>query len=96
VQYMESFVDKEGNLCIIMEFCQGGDLYQRLKKQRGKRFSEKAPHTLGTGDCTATATLTLLTCAVLVRQMVLDWFVQICLALHYLHEAPALPISPRV
>eukprot|EP00743_Colponemidia_sp_Colp-15_P002605 GILK01002822.1.p1 GENE.GILK01002822.1~~GILK01002822.1.p1 ORF type:complete len:897 (-),score=171.16 GILK01002822.1:188-2878(-) len=41
VTYRESFQDK-GSLCIVMDFCEGGDLYSRItkKKQSGGRFTE--------------------------------------------------------
>merc|ERR1719195_41253 len=41
VRYRESF-DEEGWLCIVMDYCEGGDLSDRVKKMRqaGKSFSE--------------------------------------------------------
>mmetsp|Transcript_1219 Transcript_1219/g.1855 ORF Transcript_1219/g.1855 Transcript_1219/m.1855 type:complete len:776 (+) Transcript_1219:712-3039(+) len=39
VRYIKSFMDK-GSLCIVMDFAEKGDLYQKIKKQRGKLFSE--------------------------------------------------------
>ncbi|XP_043093374.1 serine/threonine-protein kinase Nek1 [Puntigrus tetrazona] len=61
VSYVESFEDKEtGLFYIVMEYCAGGDLYKRMKKQAEEGFFEE--------------------------QQILDWFVQICLALQYLHE----------
>lgn len=41
VTYKESFMNRENELCIIMNFCEGGDLYTKIKKQDGKYFSEK-------------------------------------------------------
>ena len=35
----ESFTER-GRLCIVMDFCSGGDLYQRLKAQRGAPLQE--------------------------------------------------------
>lgn len=39
VKYYESFEDKN-NLNIILEYCEGGDLYKVMKGQMGKNFSE--------------------------------------------------------
>ena len=39
VRFRESFTT-EDHLCIIMDFCQGGDLQQRLKAQRGETLPE--------------------------------------------------------
>lgn len=39
VRYIKSFMDK-GSLCIVMDFAEKGDLYAKIKKQRGKLFSE--------------------------------------------------------
>merc|ERR1740123_2799624 len=41
VRYRESF-DEEGWLCIVMDYCEGGDLSDRVKKMRqaGKSFPE--------------------------------------------------------
>ena len=33
VSYKESFQTPEGHLAIIMGYCEGGDLYTKLKKQ---------------------------------------------------------------
>ena len=44
VKYHEDFVDKpSGNLCIVMEHCEGGDLQSLIKrnKAKGLRFSEQ-------------------------------------------------------
>ena len=29
-----------GNLFIVMDYCDGGDLYQRINEQKGKMFPE--------------------------------------------------------
>ncbi|RXN18503.1 serine threonine- kinase Nek4-like protein [Labeo rohita] len=61
VSYLESFEDKEaGVFYIVMEYCEGGDLYERMKTQKEKGIFEE--------------------------EQILDWMVQICLALQYLHE----------
>ncbi|XP_073690562.1 uncharacterized protein [Garra rufa] len=60
VSYVESFEDKEAELFyIVMEYCAGGDLNERMKAQKGQGFEE---------------------------HQILDWFVQICLALQYIHN----------
>ncbi|XP_056318628.1 serine/threonine-protein kinase Nek4-like [Danio aesculapii] len=61
--YVESFEDKEaGFFYIVVEYCAGGDLSQRMKTQ--KCFFEE--------------------------EQILDWLVQICLALQYIHEKKVL------
>jgi NIMA (never in mitosis gene a)-related kinase len=39
VAYRESFVDK-GLLCIVMDYADGGDLFQKTQKQKGQLFDE--------------------------------------------------------
>ncbi|KAK3579311.1 hypothetical protein CHS0354_029593 [Potamilus streckersoni] len=58
VSYKDSF-EKDGFLYIAMQYCDGGDLYNRLKEQHGALLEE--------------------------RQLV-EWFVQIAMALQYMHE----------
>nr|XP_039265484.1 serine/threonine-protein kinase Nek1-like [Styela clava] len=62
VQYVESF-EESGCLYIVMEYCEGGDLYARINSQRGMAFSETK---------------------------VLEWFVQMCLALKHVHDRKIL------
>ncbi|XP_010210221.1 PREDICTED: serine/threonine-protein kinase Nek4 [Tinamus guttatus] len=59
VTYRESWQGEDGLLYIVMGFCEGGDLYHKLKEQKGKLLSEN---------------------------QVVEWFVQIAMALQYLHE----------
>lgn len=59
--YVESF-EHRGQLCIVTEYCEAGDLYHFLRKQ---------------GD-------------LLPEEQVLDWFVQICLAIQYVHRRNVL------
>ena len=59
VSYKESFQGDDGFLYIVMAFCEGGDMYSRLKAQKGTYLEE--------------------------RQIV-EWFVQIAMALQYLHD----------
>ncbi|XP_043085109.1 germinal center kinase 3-like isoform X2 [Puntigrus tetrazona] len=62
VSYVDSFEDKEAELFyIVMEYCAGGNLNERMKLQK-----ERA--------------------VVFEEQEILDWFVQICLALQYIHD----------
>ena len=46
-----------------MEYCEGGDLYQKIKNNKGKTFAET---------------------------QIMEWFVQMCLALYYLHDKKIL------
>ncbi|XP_062977232.1 serine/threonine-protein kinase Nek4 isoform X2 [Elgaria multicarinata webbii] len=59
VMYRESWEGKDGLLYIVMGFCEGGDLYHKLKEQKGQLLDES---------------------------QVVEWFVQIAMALQYLHE----------
>ena len=62
--YKTSFVHK-GELIIIMEFCDMGDLAYHVKKMRlkGEHFPE---------------------------ELIMQWFVQLCLALEYIHKRKIL------
>ncbi|XP_007451935.1 PREDICTED: serine/threonine-protein kinase Nek4 [Lipotes vexillifer] len=59
VTYKESWEGGDGLLYIVVGFCEGGDLYRKLKEQKGRLLSES---------------------------QVVEWFVQIAMALQYLHE----------
>ncbi|XP_015671348.1 serine/threonine-protein kinase Nek4 [Protobothrops mucrosquamatus] len=59
VTYRESWEGDDGLLYIVMGFCEGGDLYHKLKEQKGQLLPES---------------------------QVVEWLVQIAMALQYLHE----------
>ncbi|XP_066920931.1 serine/threonine-protein kinase Nek4-like [Clytia hemisphaerica] len=61
VSYKESFQTNDGHLAIIMGYCEGGDLYTKLKKQakQGEFLTET---------------------------QIVEWFVQIAMALQYMHD----------
>ncbi|XP_042307932.1 serine/threonine-protein kinase Nek4 isoform X2 [Sceloporus undulatus] len=59
VTYRESWEGEDGFLYIVMGFCEGGDMYHKLKEQKGQLLPES---------------------------QVVEWFVQIAMALQYLHE----------
>ncbi|XP_074542644.1 serine/threonine-protein kinase Nek4 [Halichoeres trimaculatus] len=59
VTYRESWEGDDCQLYIAMGYCEGGDLYHRLKQQKGELLPER---------------------------QVVEWFVQIAMALQYLHE----------
>ena len=40
VAYKDSFVDREQYLNIVMIYCDGGDIYSKIKQSKGKNFSE--------------------------------------------------------
>lgn len=64
VAYRDSFfANGQDNLCIVMTFCDGGDLANRLSASKGSLFKE---------------------------DQILHWFVQIALAIHYMHENKVL------
>lgn len=39
VAYLESF-EERGNLYIVMDYCDGGDLYKKINDQRGRSIPE--------------------------------------------------------
>ncbi|KAL4440853.1 hypothetical protein ABPG74_013834 [Tetrahymena malaccensis] len=41
VKFKEIYKTKSGKLCIVMEYADGGDLSQKIQKQRGKYFKEE-------------------------------------------------------
>ncbi|KAK6993721.1 serine/threonine-protein kinase Nek4 [Biomphalaria glabrata] len=59
VSYKDSFESDNGFLYIAMQYCEGGDLYARLKEQHSVPLEER---------------------------QVVEWFVQIAMALQYMHE----------
>uniref|UniRef100_A0A6I8NU48 non-specific serine/threonine protein kinase n=1 Tax=Ornithorhynchus anatinus TaxID=9258 RepID=A0A6I8NU48_ORNAN len=62
VLYRESF-EESGSLYIVMDYCEGGDLFKRINAQKGILFPE---------------------------EQIMDWFVQICLALKHVHDRKIL------
>ncbi|KAH0616095.1 hypothetical protein JD844_026939 [Phrynosoma platyrhinos] len=62
VLYRESF-EEGGCLYIVMDYCEGGDLFKKINAQKGILFSE---------------------------DQIMDWFVQICLALKHVHDRKIL------
>ncbi|KFQ25272.1 Serine/threonine-protein kinase Nek1, partial [Merops nubicus] len=54
---------ENGCLYIVMDYCEGGDLFKKINAQKGVLFSE---------------------------DQILDWFVQICLALKHIHDRKIL------
>uniref|UniRef100_A0A8B9QU23 NIMA related kinase 3 n=1 Tax=Anas platyrhynchos TaxID=8839 RepID=A0A8B9QU23_ANAPL len=62
VAYKESF-EADGHLYIVMEYCDDGDLTEKIKHQRGKLFPE---------------------------DMILHWFVQMCLGVKHIHDKRVL------
>lgn len=63
VSYKDSFLDKDNYYNIVMIYCDGGDIYSKIKAAKNKHFSENE---------------------------ILDWLVQICLALSYIHDKKIL------
>jgi len=60
VEFYESFqLENRQYLCIIMAYCETGDLFSRIKSRNGELFEE---------------------------DQILDWFIQISLALLYMHK----------
>ena len=57
VGYQDSFDNEDGNLMIVMAYCEGGDLCRYLRQKENS----------------------------LEEQNLVEWLVQICMALQYLH-----------
>ena len=86
VAYLESF-EEIGNLYIVMDYCDGGDLYKKINDQRGKSIAEDT-----VDNNTWSFILCLHDCfffSVCVIQ-VLNWFVQISLGLKHVHDRKIL------
>ncbi|XP_054716580.1 probable serine/threonine-protein kinase nek3 [Uloborus diversus] len=62
ITYHSSFEEND-NLYIVTDYCDGGDLYSKIKAQNGVPFTE---------------------------DQILDWFVQICLAVKHVHDRKIL------
>jgi NIMA (never in mitosis gene a)-related kinase len=58
VAYRESF-EERAILFIVMQYCEGGDLFSKIERQNGTLFPE---------------------------EQILDWFVQLTLAVKYIHD----------
>ena len=87
MEYRESFLTEKGQyMCIIMAFCEGGDLFTRLKAQNKKYLHEKVIPPSILLQFAYVHFISLLT----FYQQIIDWFVQIALALHYLHQRKVL------
>ena len=63
VSYKDSFLDKDNYYNIVMIYCDGGDIYSKIKNAKNKHFSESE---------------------------ILDWLVQLCLALSFIHDKKIL------
>jgi NIMA (never in mitosis gene a)-related kinase len=61
IRYIESFHSWDSHLNIVMYYCEGGDLYSKIKKKRSEdqMFEEGK---------------------------VIEWCIQICMALEYIHK----------
>jgi NIMA (never in mitosis gene a)-related kinase len=40
VSFIDSFEDESGNLCIIMEYCDGGDLHKKIYSNKNDPYNE--------------------------------------------------------
>ncbi|CAM4915498.1 unnamed protein product [Rotaria socialis] len=58
VSYIESFRSRDHHLNIVMAFCEGGDLYTKIKYRKKQLLNE---------------------------EQIIEWFIQITLALQYMH-----------
>lgn len=84
VSYMESFVDRASmDLCIVMQFCEGGDLAAFIKTRQQQQSSSSASsgNSGGSGSNGSSGSGAKLT-----ESTIKSYFIQMCLALHYMHE----------
>lgn len=65
VAYIESFRSSDNFLNIVMAYCEGGDLYTKLKELKQKQNS-------------------------LTETQIVEWFIQITMALQYMHDRSIL------
>ncbi|CAF3785045.1 unnamed protein product [Adineta steineri] len=65
VAYIESFRSNDGFLNIVMAYCEGGDLYTKLKERKASQQP-------------------------LTENQIIEWFVQICMAIQYMHDKSIL------
>eukprot|EP00927_Polykrikos_kofoidii_P083932 TRINITY_DN8720_c1_g4_i1.p1 TRINITY_DN8720_c1_g4~~TRINITY_DN8720_c1_g4_i1.p1 ORF type:complete len:806 (+),score=124.06 TRINITY_DN8720_c1_g4_i1:343-2760(+) len=65
VAYRDNFITHDGNLCILMEYCEHGDV---------SSYMQDAKQSRGMPD----------------EKCLMDWFIQVCLALHALHHRKIL------
>jgi NIMA (never in mitosis gene a)-related kinase len=61
--YIESFLSRDRHLNIVMAFCEGGDLYTKIKYRKKQLLNE---------------------------EQIIEWFIQITLAIQYMHERSIL------
>jgi len=61
IRYVESFRSWDSHLNIVMHYCEGGDLYTKIRKKRSQN-------------------------EVFEEEKVIEWCIQICMALQYIHE----------
>ncbi|KAL9644369.1 hypothetical protein ABK040_005827 [Willaertia magna] len=64
VRYIDSFLDEDSNLCIVMSYCKGGDIANHIQKNYS---IQKLP-----------------------EKVLLKWFIQTTLALHFIHSRKVL------
>jgi NIMA (never in mitosis gene a)-related kinase len=63
IRFKEVYRTTRGDLCIVMDYADGGDLQGKIAQQQGRFFNEN---------------------------QILDWFVQICLAIKHVHDRKVL------
>ncbi|KAF7239857.1 Serine/threonine-protein kinase Nek3 [Varanus komodoensis] len=78
VTYAESF-KADGHLYIVMEYCDDGDLMQKIKLQKGKFFPEDTHNTIPCAKSFFPS-----------HPHIFNWFAQICLGMKYIHDQRVL------
>ena len=92
VKYNDSFI-QDGNLYIIMQYCEGGDLSAHIKHaaKRNRYFSEEVRptaalhhwHLPGANSLSPSPSPSS-------QQQILDWFIQLTMAVEYIHSKKIL------
>jgi serine/threonine protein kinase len=85
---------ENGNLCIVMDYCEGGDLYNKIQSMRGLSISEDQVREwwscILSGCKVLSLILVVIDGVVFFFLKILDWFVQISLALKHVHDRKIL------
>jgi serine/threonine protein kinase len=86
--YRDSFWNGANELCLVMIYCEGGDLAQAVQAAKGK-IPEQV-HLAAAGRCSCALATTRAARRLRVLQQLVEWFHQISLALAYLHSQKVL------
>ena len=85
ITYKESFMDKRC-LCIVMDYADGGDLYTKIANQKKSGRGKS----LNRGSALIITLLFYLLLVCYSEDQILDWFVQMALAIKHIHDRKIL------